>query len=198
MGRKAKFLFNTSGFCWSIQILCIVNIETRWTVNIETRWTVNIETLWTVDIETLWTVDIENLWFPNILQRSVGRGTNAKTSCSPIHPRLLRQSRFKPFLRLGYFLLRSVVRLHIGDLHALGWCKGPWALVTTLKAIILGVGISKKQVSQRVKQRSECSESWWQFMTSNTRTTIESTTATLQEIIFPSIYVCNVNQGPML
>ena len=33
-----------------------------------------------------------------------------------------------------------------------------------------------------------------QFLKSDTRTTIESTTASLQDIIFPSIYVCNVNQ----
>jgi hypothetical protein len=33
-----------------------------------------------------------------------------------------------------------------------------------------------------------------QFSDSDTRTTIESTTASLQDIIFPSIYVCNINQ----
>ena len=33
-----------------------------------------------------------------------------------------------------------------------------------------------------------------EFMTSTTRSSIASTTASLQEIIFPSVYVCNINQ----
>ena len=44
-------------------------------------------------------------------------------------PRLLRQGRFKPCLRPGYFLLR-LIRLHNGDLNAVGCGEGPWVLVT--------------------------------------------------------------------
>ena len=34
--------------------------------------------------------------------------------------------------------------LHDGDLHAVGWGEGPWALVTPVKAIRVGVGLYKK------------------------------------------------------
>ena len=33
-----------------------------------------------------------------------------------------------------------------------------------------------------------------QYLDSKTRTSIESTTSSLREIIFPSVYICNVNQ----
>ena len=36
-----------------------------------------------------------------------------------------------------------VISLHVGDLHAVGWSEGPWALVTPVKAIRVGVGVSK-------------------------------------------------------
>ena len=43
---------------------------------------------------------------------------------SPIHPRLIMQSMFKPCLK-ALLLLVAVVRLLAGDLHAVGWGEGP-------------------------------------------------------------------------
>ena len=63
--------------------------------------------------------------------------------CSPIHPRHLRQSRFKPFLRPAYILPVEVVRLNIGGLHAVGWGEGPRVLATPEKAI-MGMWIIKR------------------------------------------------------
>ena len=37
-----------------------------------------------------------------------------------------------------------------------------------------------------------------EYLESSTRTSIESTTSSLRDIIFPSVYICNVNQGPKL
>ena len=37
----------------------------------------------------------------------------------------------------------AVIRLHDGDLHAVGWGEGPWALVTPVKAIRVEVGLCK-------------------------------------------------------
>ena len=37
----------------------------------------------------------------------------------------------------------SVVRLHDGDLLAVGWGEGPWALVAQVKAIMVGVWFIK-------------------------------------------------------
>ena len=48
--------------------------------------------------------------------------------------RLLGRGRFKP-------CRGPVVRLHDGDLHAVGWGEGPGALVTPVKAIRVGVGL---------------------------------------------------------
>ena len=59
--------------------------------------------------------------------------------CSPIHPKLLGQSRFKPCRRPGSSCW--VVRLHDAGLHAFGWGEGPYALGTTVKAIREGVGL---------------------------------------------------------
>ena len=61
----------------------------------------------------------------------------------PIHPRLLVWSRFEPFLWV-WLLPVAVIRIHVGDLHAVDWGEGPWALVTPVKAIWVGVGIMKK------------------------------------------------------
>ena len=36
-----------------------------------------------------------------------------------------------------------VIRLHVGDLHAVGWDEGPTALATPVKAIRVGVGAKK-------------------------------------------------------
>ena len=33
--------------------------------------------------------------------------------------------------------------MHDGDLHAVGWGEGPWALVTLVKAIRVGVSFKK-------------------------------------------------------
>ena len=35
----------------------------------------------------------------------------------------------------------AVVKLHDGDLHAVGWGEGPCALVTPVKPIRVGVGL---------------------------------------------------------
>ena len=37
-----------------------------------------------------------------------------------------------------------------------------------------------------------------EYLESSTRTSIESTTSSLRDIIFPSVYICNVNQGQKL
>ena len=34
--------------------------------------------------------------------------------------------------------------MHDGDLYAVGWGEGPWALVTPVKANRVGVGLYKK------------------------------------------------------
>ena len=39
------------------------------------------------------------------------------------------------------FRLNSSTKLHDGNLHAVGWGEGPWALVTPVKAIRVGVGL---------------------------------------------------------
>ena len=44
---------------------------------------------------------------------------------------------------LTWLLLVAVVRLHVGDLYTVGCCEGPWTLVTTEKAIKVGVGFYK-------------------------------------------------------
>ena len=38
-----------------------------------------------------------------------------------------------------WFLLFAVVRLHFGDLFAVGWGEGPWAFVTPVKAMMVWV-----------------------------------------------------------
>ena len=38
-----------------------------------------------------------------------------------------------------------VVRLHDGDLHAVGWGEGSRAFVTPVKAISVGAGLYKKE-----------------------------------------------------
>ena len=38
---------------------------------------------------------------------------------------------------------RKNVRLNVGDFHAVGWDEGPWALVTPVKVIRVGVGFKK-------------------------------------------------------
>ena len=38
----------------------------------------------------------------------------------------------------------AVGRLHVGDIHAVGWGEGPWALVSPVKAIRVGVFFLKK------------------------------------------------------
>ena len=35
-------------------------------------------------------------------------------------------------------------QMHVGDLHAVSWGEGPWALVTSIKAIVVGVGLILK------------------------------------------------------
>ena len=35
--------------------------------------------------------------------------------------------------------------MHDEDLHAVGWGEGPWALVTPVKAIRVGVGLIKTE-----------------------------------------------------
>ena len=44
-------------------------------------------------------------------------------------------------LALAWLLPVAVVKLHDGNLHAVGWGEGPWALVTPVKAIRVGVGL---------------------------------------------------------
>ena len=39
----------------------------------------------------------------------------------------------------------AVIRLHVGGLNAVGWGKGPWALVTPVRAIRVGVGDYKRK-----------------------------------------------------
>ena len=59
--------------------------------------------------------------------------------CSPIHPGLLTQSRFKACLRPGYFLLESLYcMLEICMLLASD--EGPWVPVTLMKALKGGSG----------------------------------------------------------
>ena len=51
----------------------------------------------------------------------------------------VRRSRFKLCLRtwlLGYLV--AVERLHVEDLHAVGWVEGHWSLVTPVRAISCG------------------------------------------------------------
>ena len=55
------------------------------------------------------------------------------------HPRLLRRGRIKPCLRPV-----AVIRLHDGDLHAVVWSEGLWALTTPVKAIRVGLGLKNK------------------------------------------------------
>ena len=43
----------------------------------------------------------------------------------------------------AWLLPVTVVRLHDGDLHSVGWCEGPLALVTPVKAIRVGAGLKK-------------------------------------------------------
>ena len=40
----------------------------------------------------------------------------------------------------------AVVRLDVGDLNAVGWGEGPRALVTPIKAIMVGVGVYNKKL----------------------------------------------------
>ena len=35
--------------------------------------------------------------------------------------------------------------MYDGDLHAVDWGEGPWALVTPVKAIRVGVGLKKQE-----------------------------------------------------
>ena len=56
-------------------------------------------------------------------------------------------------IRWSYFLVtylqhavwppQQVVRLQVGGLHSAGWGEGPWELVTSVKAIRVGVGFFK-------------------------------------------------------
>ena len=62
-------------------------------------------------------------------------------TCSPIQPRLLGRGSFN--LALAWLLSVAVVKLHDGDLHAVGW--GPRALVTPVKAIRVGMGLKNSQ-----------------------------------------------------
>ena len=43
-------------------------------------------------------------------------------------------------IALAWLLPVAVVKQHDGDLHAVGWGEGPWALVTPVKAIRVGEG----------------------------------------------------------
>ena len=51
---------------------------------------------------------------------------------SPIHLRLLGQSRLKPCPRPDCM----VVRLYVADLHAVSWGDGPWAFGTPLQILV--------------------------------------------------------------
>ena len=42
---------------------------------------------------------------------------------------------------MAWLLPVTVLKLHDGDLHAVGWGEGPCALVTTVKAIRVGGGL---------------------------------------------------------
>ena len=46
----------------------------------------------------------------------------------------------------AWLLPVTVIRLHVGDLHAVGWGEGLWALVTPVKAIRVGVRLCGKKV----------------------------------------------------
>ena len=55
----------------------------------------------------------------------------------------------------AWLLPVAVKRLHVGDLHAVGWGEDPRALVTLVKAIRAGVVVYKKQ-----GKHSECNFVW--------------------------------------
>ena len=74
--------------------------------------------------------------------------------CSPIHLRLLGQSRLKHCLRPSYFLLRSKDRM-LETCHAVGWGEGPRGLVNPVKAIRVGEGGYIKSI-QRSKTYKVC------------------------------------------
>ena len=44
-------------------------------------------------------------------------------------------------LALAWLLPVAVVKLHDGELHAVGWGEGPWALVTPVKPNRVWVGL---------------------------------------------------------
>ena len=68
--------------------------------------------------------------------------------CSPIHPRLLTgKVKFKPCQRPGYFLLQ-LSDCMMETCMLFGWGEGPRALVNPVKAILVGVGLSKKALHQ--------------------------------------------------
>ena len=46
----------------------------------------------------------------------------------------------------AWLLPVAVVKLHDGHLHAVDWGEGPWAFVTPVKAIRVGVGLFKKNI----------------------------------------------------
>ena len=100
----------------------------------------------------------------------------------PIHPRLSRQSRFKPCLRPGYFLLLETRML-------LTWVKGPWALVTPINAIKVGEGFKAKRMSGFFLTKLEFNFQYCSFVTLNSPILLKFLRTFL-------MFICQVSEQP--
>ena len=60
----------------------------------------------------------------------------AGTWCSHNHLECLGLDRFKPCLPKAWLFYVADIKLHVGDLHAVGWGEGLWELMTPVKSYL--------------------------------------------------------------